>query len=585
MNENYRYALIQQVIFFSIILVFYYFSSVFSASNEKQFAATDTSTIAEITAEEQQFYQSDFLPLSLAEKGRQSVTAWRGMPPGFLQYEFQGIQIYQPLWGFWDNQLVPIEIIHRRQIDLGRLVYRFLPLQPRPIAKPVSRVVFSQDFVFGLSYLDAGLTEFYRPGSFFRIGGNNFLRDGFSPEYTSVHVNTYRFQLHHQLSSRWTFDFWYLQLRHKFRLGKYPFFDFPQRVHRVGQLTWIKTKFQPDSTFNISLTPYIYIWGDRYHTQLYKEHRKVEMYSLGLNLTSVKKYQTGNLTLSLEGVQHHIRQALHLKTDAQFEGNINIQLQHNWKKFWLSVGSKYSYQQKVGSMPGLYLETGWNNFKDQVIQMGLTYQPSNLAMAALFWQDDSITSLSNAKVPIRQGVNLLFKIPVFRRFKFTIEPFYYRYRNALNFSKTSSSFIQSHFVNFGVTTQLSGRFGPITIHNELTFNQNYKNVYAPQFNNILKANLPITLFNQALKLNGFLIYHLVCNWQELDYFPLVNQYVFANWKNNTFHILDFKILAHVKKATLFFVWENSLSQDYQFVRGYTEFFRIFRIGIYWTFFD
>jgi hypothetical protein len=82
-----------------------------------------------------------------------------------------------------------------------------------------------------------------------------------------------------------------------------------------------------------------------------------------------------------------------------------------------------------------------------------------------------------------------------------------------------------------------------------------------------------------------MVYHYIGKWDLLDYDPFVNQYYRTDVNSGKFHILDFKLLAHVKSATIFFVWENSLSQDYEFISNYTEFFRIFRLGVYWTFFN
>ena len=98
-------------------------------------------------------------------------------------------------------------------------------------------------------------------------------------------------------------------------------------------------------------------------------------------------------------------------------------------------------------------------------------------------------------------------------------------------------------------------------------------------------NLPLYLFKRALKLNGYAIYHFIGDYRTVGYHPLTNQYIGIGEQDERFHLLDFKMLAHVKSATLFFVWENMASQDYALVENYWEFYRLFRLGIYWTFFD
>ncbi len=136
----------------------------------KKYSATDSLAICEMNLEELQFYQADFFPFYLAEKGRQSAPAWRGMPPGFLDYEYAGVTLYNPLWGYWDNQHLPIESIRQREVNYSQLVYQFRAPKVKTSLKPITRIVFSQDFQFGLSYLDANLIRFYRPHSFFSTG-------------------------------------------------------------------------------------------------------------------------------------------------------------------------------------------------------------------------------------------------------------------------------------------------------------------------------------------------------------------------------------------------------------------------------
>ena len=163
---------------------------------DRSYAATDSQGIAELSAEEYLFYQSEFTPLYLGERSRQSAPAWRGMPPGFLDYSFENVHLVHPLWGYWDNQLLPIEIIRHRRIQPEQFNYRFVPRKRRPSFKPVTRIAYSEDFLFGLSYLDVGLTRYFTPKSYVHLGGNNFLRSGSFPEDTRTHVDSYRGRVH-----------------------------------------------------------------------------------------------------------------------------------------------------------------------------------------------------------------------------------------------------------------------------------------------------------------------------------------------------------------------------------------------------
>ncbi|UCF63513.1 MAG: hypothetical protein JSW33_13250 [bacterium] len=160
-------------------------------AQENLYSASDSLSISEISVEEMQLYQADFFPFSLAEKGRQSAPGWRGMPPGFLDYQYEQIPLYNPLWGYWDNQHIPLELIRNRQISFNGLSYKLIPLKVKESDLPVTRIAYSQDFQFGFSYLDAALTAFYRPKSYFKLSGNNILRDGSVGDLSRFQVNTY----------------------------------------------------------------------------------------------------------------------------------------------------------------------------------------------------------------------------------------------------------------------------------------------------------------------------------------------------------------------------------------------------------
>ena len=60
-----------------------------------------------LSEEEMRFYRSDFFPLSLLNRGRQAVSAYQGMPPGFLDPVFGGRRLRNPLSGFWNEQWLP----------------------------------------------------------------------------------------------------------------------------------------------------------------------------------------------------------------------------------------------------------------------------------------------------------------------------------------------------------------------------------------------------------------------------------------------------------------------------------------------
>ncbi len=572
-----------------LLILFLFTRPLFSRDAEtdttKIYSATDSTNIAELTSEELQFYRSDYFPLSFGEMGRQSASAWRGMPPGFLDYRFRNFKLVNPLWGYWDNQLLPLEIIRTQQTGLNPLNYRIIPAAVKLRGEPLSRIAYAQDFQFGLSYLDAGLQQFYRPGSYFRLGGNNFIRNGSAPQYTQFQVNTYRAEIHHQFSPALSIDFWYWQLRHKFRISTFPVVGATRRVHRVGQLLWANLNFAPDSTQKLTLTPYGNKWGENYYTPGYSEHRKAEILSGGLKFDFRRTFTGWRIETTGDVKQNRVSEALHLEKNHQLDARFTFRLEKDWGKNRLSAGGGYRYLQRIGNAPVMHL--GFTRSLPLGIESEVraAFEPQNIPLAPLFWQDDSIARISGPDVPVRQSLNVRFTIPLRTNASLTLEPFMQQFLDAWGYNPAGSRFEQYDYKNGGISANLDLQISRFHLNNEFTFSNNYQESFIPRVNNVLTANVPISLFNRALKLDAYAIYHFIGKWRMLDYDALVNQYV-RTWREaGDYHLLDFKILAHVKTATLFFVWENTLSQDYALITDYTEVYRLFRLGIYWTFFN
>lgn len=549
------------------------------------YAATDSQAIAELTVEEMQFYRSDYFPLSLAERGRQSATAWRGMPPGFLDYRFQNMSLVHPLWGYWDNQLLPIEIIRRRDLQPSNLQYRLVPAAVTTRSQPVSRVAYSQDFQFGLSYLDINLTRFYRKNSYVRLGGNNFVRNGSLQPYTKIQVNTYRGQIHHQFSSNLSIDLWYWQLRHRFRISSFPILEQIKKVHRVGQLLWVNANFLPDSSNRLVFTPFAHQWEDNYRPGDESDQRKMKMFSLGSNIEYTSQLGWGRIKVSSQVIRHRITQSFHLENTGQWEGRLHFQLRKDWSAWWIKAGSGYHSYQEVGNSPELNFSVGWNGPFGWKQQFAAVNKPHNVPLAALYWNTQNITGVRNPRVPLRQSFNYRLEIPLFAGTRLALEPFFNRFYNAWSYDPAKSRFLQKDYDNPGVSLNCSTNILWFHFDNKTTYSHNYESVFAPRINNVLKGDLAFSLFDRALKLHGYAIYHFIGQWRRPDFHPLTNQYFRTGLEAGNYHILDFKVLAHIKTATLFFVWENALSQDYALVDDYREVFRVFRFGIYWTLFN
>jgi hypothetical protein len=557
--------------------------SISEAPAQQVYAATDSQAIAELSAQEMQFLRADFFPLSLAEKGRQSAPTWRGMPPGYLDTEFGWVPLVNPLWGYWDNQLVPIEIISQNTVDQVDFTYNLVPLPVSQQVTPVTRIAYAQDFQFGLSYLDGTLTRFYRKNSYFRLGGKNFIQNGSAGEYSKIQVNTYRVQFHHQFSKKFNVDLWYLQLRHKFALSPFPVVSELQKFHRIGQVLWLNLHYNPDSTQGLVITPYGYKWGDRFATPGYIQQRKTELYSLGLKLDYYRMSRLGSVKFEGNAIRHKITRAFVFRKKSQYDGQFALSLHKGSADLWLTIRAGYRLVPDVGGAPELGASWGWKPEKYLESVLSLYQRPQTLPLSTRFWTGYSVTALSGPKLPVRRGISWKLKLTAAPALQLDVEPYYNKFSDAWTYRPSDQYFIQRNFDNTGILCHAGLNLWFFDIRNQFTYN--FEKSYIPEFNNILSVRLPITLFGGALKLENYGIYHYIKKWYRVDFDPLVNQYYQADQTIDYLYLLDAKILAHIKTATLFFVWENLLSQDYALVDGYSEVYRLFRFGIYWTLFD
>jgi hypothetical protein len=554
-------------------------------SNNTEYSVTDSLAIAEITLEKMQLYQTEYLPLSLAEIGRQSITAWRGMSVGFLDYEFDRIALNMPLWGYWDNQLVPIEFIRNRYHQGNLLNYYLLPVRINPNVRPLTRIAYSQDVQFELSYLDVDFRSYYRPKSFFHLSGNNLLRSGSAPGFTDIQINTYRGQFHHHFSDKWNIDLWYWQVRHKFNLSPFPLVEEVENVHRIGQIFWINVNFLPDSTRQFVFTPYLYKWGDRYNTQNFSIQRKTEMYSLGMRFLYQKIWASGKIGFFSDVIRHEISEAFAYELTDQWDGRLLMKVDFNWHPIKFRMDAGYRFIQANGSAPEINLSFDWKIFYGISSIITATSSPKSLPMSLLYWKSDTISALEDPHLPLRQGVEWRLRFDQWQNLKLLIVPYYNRFINSWGYDPANEKFVQMDYDNSGIMGEIQTHLLFLRLEDQIAYNFNYQKSFTPQIRNVLKILLPLSLFNKALNLDSYLIYHYFGNWRQLDYNAYVNQYFRTEHKAGNFHVLDAKILAHIKTATLFVVWNNLLSQDYAIVNGYMEIYRQFRFGIYWTLFD
>jgi len=89
----------------------------------------------------------------------------------------------------------------------------------------------------------------------------------------------------------------------------------------------------------------------------------------------------------------------------------------------------------------------------------------------------------------------------------------------------------------------------------------------------------------ALIVDGYLEIDYYDKHRNLRYEPRLERFYFTDGNNTAYSLLNWKILATIQEAQIFFEMNNALSQQYEVINGYDEFYYRFRLGINWEFWD
>jgi len=100
-----------------------------------------------------------------------------------------------------------------------------------------------------------------------------------------------------------------------------------------------------------------------------------------------------------------------------------------------------------------------------------------------------------------------------------------------------------------------------------------------------QAHFHDDLLSGALILDAYGTVYYYDRHQDINYQPRLDRFYAGPGQTDAFYALNWKIVATVQTARIFFEMDNALSEEYQFVSGYKEFFRRFRLGVNWLLWD
>lgn len=529
-------------------------------------------------------YRSDFFPINLTQRGRQAGSAYRGMPPGFYRFEYAGNPLSNPVMGFWNEQWIPYYQIDREFSPYGSAKEFYQP--PVPLSsKPMTRVVFSQDYSIGLSFVDINFIQRLSPTNFVQLSGSNFVGDGTEgADYSQFQVNTYRGQLHWEWGKKWKTDLFFWHMRQAFNMVAEESAN-TDRFKQIGNILWILAQGKLGERDSLVFVPGYSGVEDRYNRESDKQRHNRYKIAHG-NLKYLRKLNSASSIGALLKGRFITNKgerfwAQHKESDGQAQAFLDLR----------SGG----YNLRLFGGAYIHSESGEKGIASAAIEKKVGSR-GNIAVSVfsrpqavpLLWRTiyhDSIPSFPEDQLIQYQGVNALLKAYLSSSLWLQIEPFVFRAQNYPYYLRTGNQWQTKTLESYGIRVLAGLNIWRLQLRNDFTYNDNYKETFAQQVNNITTAKVSFPLFNNALRLDGVFTWRYVGYFELIDFQRLLNQYWLTDMETGPYYIGDFRIQGHFHDATVFFIWENLTSQDYYFVSNTLEALRIFRLGIDWVLFD
>lgn len=528
-------------------------------------------------------YRSDFFPINLTQRGRQAASAYRGMPAGLYQFEFAGNSLSDPVSGYWNEQWIPYYQIDRESAPFGGMREIYQP--PVPFSsKPATRVIFSQDYSIGLSFVDINFIQRLTPTNFIQLSGSNFLGDGTEgADFSEFKINTYRGQLHWEWGTRWKTDLFFWHMRQAFNMFAEDSVT-TDKFKQIGNIFWALLQGKLGEKDSLVFVPGYTAVEDRYSRASDKQRHNRYKIAHG-NLKYLRKFTAGSIGIEADG-------RLLTNKGERYWAKRN---EGDGKALAFFEWGKGGYHIRLEGGGYRHSEGGGETLGSAAIEKNIGARGKIAATAfsrpqaiPLLWRTiahDSIPPYPDDHLIRCQGASLLLRLYLTNSLWLQMEPFAMRAGNYPFFFQDDLRWQKTNIENYGIRLLAGWDIWRLQLLNDFSYNGNYKESFAQQISNITTLKISYPLFKNALRLDGVFTWRYVGYFQQIEFQRLLNHYRVGDAEIGPYYIGDFRVQANFHDATVFLIWENLISEDYYFVRHSRESLRIFRLGIDWILFD
>ncbi|MGH1364393.1 MAG: hypothetical protein ACRBF0_12615 [Calditrichia bacterium] len=558
----------------------------------KRNAAEKGATFGVLTEEEHRLQYSDNLPISLLQRGRLNALSIRGLPVGGLEQSFAGHRLRNPFFGYRNQQLLSPHRIGSRSVSPAG-TSELLEAREPTSNKPESTILFSQDYVLDLNYLDVNFAQRLSPNTYLQLAGTNFTGDGsVASGYSQFSLYTYNAQLSTRFSDNWSADFFYWQLRHRYNLEPEALTisgaggsQVREGFKQVNHEAWMRLRGKFGSSDSLEFVPEYTTIEDRFVQTAVRRNNRYQLPGASL------AYFIGNGDW-MSGIKVN---GSHIGLSA----DTNFTEANEWDGYVGFALEKKKGQAMLDIQAGLYRHSKFGNaFSGSAIlkmtsASGKGFFEAEAAIrpraAPLLWRTVDDTSTVGAY----GGNDLLEQKELSATFGWkssnvlvSITPFYQDVGYPAFFGLPSATVSSGGHDGSGVRGNLSLTWKAIHLqHNATWFSGNNSPHFAGRLDMASSVNFSLDLFGETFPLDGSASFRYIDDYRPLSFNRVLMLYhpTFEAEVSNL--ISSARLQSYFRDAAIFFIWENLLRDDYTFVRGVSDSFLVFKLGVDWTLFD
>ena len=531
----------------------------------------------------------------LRENGRPAYVAGVNLFPQQTAYYYNGIYMNDPINGMYNLQHIPIPFIRNVESSLigsaaGSLGMSHGPRvnivpDSRESDTPWSRIVYKQGR-FGYSMLDISLVESFSKTFAMQLGGSNNLYDG-----TLITANHDAQNFRGEFTWQYTSDMYikgqFFLSRDKIGLAPYETegtilnpFQKEKRNDYFLDMTW-----HPDAEHRTRLHAMVYyLLSD-------KEIRA----DAGVNYVINSNFR--NYGADVNFAFSHQKWEIMLGTGVRFPVVFGNSYPETYRPTVGNIYAGFQLPLMTGTIlrlegmfhkhnlfamqPGFYGKLEHSSGRHRLdLGIGLSSRYPNVV--DMYFDFDSLFGNPDLTVEKVRNIHAGYSYNEVE-WRFALEGGYFSIDNEIRWD--GSQFENNQLRDF-VYSGFSAGFGFWKIFlsggGQYTFSDINVSAKSSAWG---KLHFHDRWLKDALTVDGILMLHFYDSHRNLRYEPRLERFYFVAGNNSPYSLLNWKVIATIQEAEIFFEMDNSLASVFEVVDRYQEFYIRWRFGVNWIFWD